>query len=70
MSKFIIENRTELPTETVLFLVQKVMDNGRICADNTQFVYVTTFIIKSETFAVSTFKNKNSDRFVITKDSK
>ena len=61
MEKIIIENRTGLPIEGVLFMVAKVISMGRISNNNTQYCYHTSF---ADGVGVTTFKNKKSDRFV------
>lgn len=63
--KIIIENRTNLPIEGVLFMVARVISMGRISNYETQYCYHTSF---ADGIGISTFKNKRSDRFVVFKE--
>ena len=67
MEKVIIENRSELPLKEVVFMVAVVIEMGRISNNNTQYSYHTSF---KNGVGISTFKNKESDRFVITREDK
>lgn len=63
--RIIVENRTELPMNEVLSYVKKVIRQGRISKNNTQYCYVTTW---RDGIIVYTDKNKKSDRFVVERD--
>ena len=64
--KIIIENRTTIPMERVLTYVAAVLSRGRISNNNTQYCYHTSY---AGEVGVSAFKNKNSDRFVVTREN-
>ena len=66
MSKFIIENRTDISDLEVMKIISLIVEQGRISNDNKQYCYGS--VVKSKTgvqYAVWTDLNKKSDRFVI-----
>ncbi len=62
MEKIIIENRTTVPMEEAILLVARVISEGRISNNNTEYCYASTF---AGGISVVTSKNKHSDRFVV-----
>lgn len=69
MSKFIIDNRTDLGDEAILSYVASVMAQGRISNEGKQYCYLTRFKHPVEGFVqVATDLNEKSDRFVIIKE--
>ena len=63
MEKLIIENRTNRPMFEVLIYIRAVVLDGRISNDDTQYCYHTEF---KNGISVSSWKNRNSDRLVVT----
>jgi len=64
--RIIVENRTKLPMNEVLPYVEKVIADGRISNNNTQYCYVTSWL--SYGITVYADKNKKSDRFIVERD--
>jgi hypothetical protein len=69
MSKFIIENRTDIPDETALRAVLAVVQKGRISNKGKQYCYATTLTHGSKSIVVWTDRNARSERFVIEPDN-
>lgn len=68
MSKFIIDNRTNLSDADAIDLISKVISDGRISNEGKQYCYATSFESKRlGKIMVWTALNKKSDRFIITK---
>ena len=66
MSKFIIENRTNISDIEVMEIISLIVEQGRISNDNKQYCYGS--VVKSKSgaqYTVWTDLNKKSDRFVI-----
>jgi len=70
MGKMIINNRSSLPDQEALLYISSVIEQGRISDNNKQYCYVTVFhgdiYGEDMEIAVSSRKNKRSDRFVVT----
>lgn len=70
MGKMIINNQSDLLDQDVLPYISAVIKQGRISDDNKQYCYVTVFhgdvYGEDMEIAVSSRKNKRSDRFVVT----
>lgn len=66
MSKFIIENKSDLSDLESLQLVMGVINQGRISNKGKQYCHVSTFEIRNKTYSVTTGLNKHSDRFLIS----
>ena len=66
MSKFIIENRTEISDLYCLKLVSKVIENGRVSNDGKQYAYGSSFEIEGKHYMIWTDLNKKSDRFILS----
>lgn len=66
----IIDNRSDLSDHRVLSLVMDVINEGRVCNDNKQYVYLSVYHLTCGDYQVSTDLNKESDRFVIVKEKK
>ena len=62
--KIIIENWTDEKMKDLLDYIHDVLVEGRISNNGTQYCYHTVW---DNGISVSTFKNKKSDKFVITK---
>ena len=62
--RIIVENRTKLPMNEVLPYVGKVIADGRISNNNTQYCYVNVW--QAAGITVCADKNKKSDRFIVT----
>lgn len=62
MGKLIIENRTDMPDLEAMYYVMEVMRDGRVSNDGKQYCYATVF---NRIYAVLTYLNSKSDRFVI-----
>jgi hypothetical protein len=67
MNKIIIDNRTELTDLETLCLVDIVIKQGRISNNGKQYCYVTVIKVEGIKYAIYTYLNKKSDRFVITR---
>jgi hypothetical protein len=67
LSKIIIENRSKMSDEEAMLRVMEVVKIGRISGtgDKKQYCYHTRFACGFGFCAVSAFKNKASDRFVV-----
>ena len=65
MSKIIIKNQTDIDDISVLTLVQRVIKDGRISNNGTQYCYLTSFEIKSKEYHVVTNLRKCSDVFTV-----
>lgn len=63
--RIIIENRTPISDVNALRYVSRVIEDGRISDGGKQYCYHTIF---GDGIAVSTDRNKMSDRFVVTQD--
>lgn len=66
MSKFIIENRTNISDIEVMEIISLIVEQGRVSSNNKQYSYIT--VVKSTAgaeYRVWTYLNKKSDRFVI-----
>ena len=66
MSKFIIENRTNISDIEVMEIISLIVEQGRVSSNNKQYSYIT--VVKSTAgaeYRVWTDLNKKSDRFVI-----
>jgi hypothetical protein len=65
--RIIIENRTDLSMNEVLPYVKRVIAQGRISKNGTQYCYVTSWWSGLVVYAD---KNKRSDRFVVVREGK
>ena len=66
MSKFIIENRTDISDLEVMEIISLIVEQGRVSSNNKQYCYCA--VVKSKfgaQYTVWTDLNKKSDRFVI-----
>ena len=63
MEKLIIENRADIPMRVALVYAKKVVEEGRISNYGKNYCYVTVF---KDGTTVSSWKNKKSDRLVVT----
>jgi len=62
--KLIINNNSKIISDVMaLDLVKKVVAEGRISNDGKDYCYMTTFKHGDREIAISSTKNKNSDRF-------
>ena len=66
VSRLIVNNTSVLDDETALRLVCRVISGGRISSNEKQYCYLTTFNVAGQSFAVSTGRNKASDKFTVT----
>ena len=69
MSKFIIENRSDLNDIRVMNLVREVVHIGRVSNYGKQYCYLVRKKIDNKYYVVWTKLNKKSDRFVIDNDN-
>ncbi len=69
MSKLIIDNQSDLSDWRVLYLVQQVINGGRVSNNDKQYCYLTSFKLREGIYIVATDLNKKSDRFVIYKEN-
>jgi len=70
MSKIIIENRSDLDDNSVLKMVQRVVERGRISNDGKQYCLYATLDIDGVRYGISSLLQKHSDKFIITGDVK
>lgn len=68
MTKLIIDNKSDLPMESVLRMCAEVVEEGRISNDGKQYCYATVFRIGGVNYGVVSELNKKSDRFIIYKE--
>lgn len=66
MSKFIIENKSDLSDMESLELIRGVVNLGRISNKGKQYCHVSTFEIKDKKYTVTTGLNRYSDRFLVS----
>lgn len=65
MNKLIIDNRTDLSDHEVIQIIQEVIKIGRISNKNKQYCLGIVVELEGIKYAVNSYKNKNSDRFLI-----
>jgi hypothetical protein len=70
MSQLIIKNQTEIDDISVLTLVQRVIDMGRVSNNNKQYCYLTSFNIKDIEYHLVSDLRKCSDVFTFYKNSR
>lgn len=68
MKKLILENLTDLPTETFLKLAEKVISMGRISNNFKQYCYASSFKINNENYFIVSVLNKKSDKLILYKE--
>ena len=70
MDKIIVKNQTELSMISVLELVKKVIEIGRISNNGKQYCYLTSFNIENTEYHIVTDLRQKSDVFTIYKTAK
>ena len=63
MGKLIIKNQTDITDISVLELVKRVIQIGRVSNNETQYCYLTSFTIDNKEYHIVTDLNKCSDVF-------
>ena len=70
MNKIIIKNQTDLPIISVMELVKRTIEAGRISNDGKQYCYLTSYEIDKQEYYLVTDLRKCSDVFTFYKTSK
>ncbi len=70
MNKIIIKNQTDLPITSVMELVKRTIEAGRISNDGKQYCYLTSVEIGKQEYHLVTDLRKCSDVFTFYKTSK
>lgn len=68
MERLIINNKSDLSMEVCLDLCRRVVRQGRISANGTQYCYATRFYYNESFYVVYSNLNKGSDSFTIYED--
>lgn len=68
MERLIINNKSDLPMEVCLDLCRRVVRQGRISANGTQYCYASRFYCDGLFYVVHANINKGSDSFTIYRD--
>lgn len=69
MNKIIIDNKSDLSLSNALFLVQKVIEEGKVSNEGKQHCYLTAVTSNLGKHMVATMLNHKSEKFIVYNDN-